>query len=118
MLLKKVLLYLVLMYGVKQPKPTNSWNDDDKIKVQYDLKAKNILTLAPGMDEFFRVSNRKLVKEMWDTLEITHEGTEEVKRSRLNTIFQEYKMFRMLPGKKILDLQKMFTHLINQLISL
>jgi len=25
---------------------------------------------------------------MWDTLEATHEGTEEVKRSRLNTLSQ------------------------------
>ncbi|KAF1861405.1 hypothetical protein Lal_00025711 [Lupinus albus] len=55
---------------------------------------------------------------MWDTLETTHEGTEEVKRSRLNTLFQEYEMFRMRPGEKILDLQKRFTHLTNHLIEL
>ncbi|KAF1864623.1 hypothetical protein Lal_00039254, partial [Lupinus albus] len=55
---------------------------------------------------------------MWDTLETTHEGTEEVKRSRLNTLSQEYKMFRIKPGKKILDLQKRFTHLTNHLIAL
>ncbi|KAF1884624.1 hypothetical protein Lal_00028505 [Lupinus albus] len=55
---------------------------------------------------------------MWDTLEITHEGTEEVKRSRLNTLSQEYEMFRMRPGEKILDLQKRFTHLTNHLIAL
>ncbi|KAF1862227.1 hypothetical protein Lal_00026751 [Lupinus albus] len=55
---------------------------------------------------------------MWDTLETTHEGTEEVKRSRLNTLSQEYEMFRMKPGEKILDLQKRFTHLTNHLIAL
>ncbi|KAF1860384.1 hypothetical protein Lal_00037723 [Lupinus albus] len=51
-----------------------------KKKVQYDLKAKNIITSALGNDELFRVSNCKSAKEMWDTLEIMDEGTEEDKR--------------------------------------
>ncbi|KAF1894408.1 hypothetical protein Lal_00027105 [Lupinus albus] len=56
---------------------------------------------------------------MWETLETTHEGTDEVKRSRLiNTLSQEYGLFRMLPGEKIQDLQKRFTHLNNHLIAL
>lgn len=46
------------------------------------------------MDEFFRVSQYKTTKEIWDTLEITHEGTVEVKRSKLNTA---YEMFGMQP---------------------
>jgi len=29
------------------------------------------------MDEFFRILNCKTTKEIWDTLETTHEGTEE-----------------------------------------
>ena len=32
------------------------------------IKAKNIITYALGMDEYFRVSNCKNAKEMWDTL--------------------------------------------------
>ena len=45
------------------------------------------------MDEFFRVSACKTVKEIWDTLVQTHEGTVEFKRSRLNTLSQEYELF-------------------------
>ena len=41
--------------------------------VQYNLKAKNIITSALGMDEYFRVSNCKSAKDMWDTLQVTHE---------------------------------------------
>ncbi|KAF1883505.1 hypothetical protein Lal_00044274 [Lupinus albus] len=55
---------------------------------------------------------------MWETLETTHEGTDEVNRSRLNTLSQEYELFRMLPGEKIQDLQKRFIHLNNHLIAL
>ncbi|KAF1893088.1 hypothetical protein Lal_00011161 [Lupinus albus] len=55
---------------------------------------------------------------MWETLETNHEGTEEVKRSRLYTLSQEYETFFMRPGEKILDLQKRFTHLTNHLVAL
>ena len=48
----------------------------------------------------------------------THEGTVEVKRSRLNTLSQEYELFRMQPGETILDLQKRFVHLTNHLSAL
>ena len=53
---------------------------DEKRRVQYNLKTKNIITSVLGMDEYFRVSNCKNVKEMWDTLQVTHEGTTDVKR--------------------------------------
>jgi len=42
------------------------------------------------MDEYFKVSNCKNAKEMWDTLQVTHEGTTDVKRSRINTLTHEY----------------------------
>jgi hypothetical protein len=50
------------------------------------LKAKNIITSALGIDEFFRISNCKFAQEMWQTLEVTHEGTNEVKRARINSL--------------------------------
>lgn len=57
------------------------------------------------MNEFLRVSNCKTTKEICENLETTHEGTKEVNRSRLNTLSQEYGLFRMLTREKILDLQ-------------
>jgi len=47
------------------------------------------------MDEFFEILNCETAKEIRDTLETTHEETEEVKRTRLNTLSQEYETFRM-----------------------
>lgn len=81
--------------GAEQLKLEDVWNEDDKKKIQHDKKTKNILALALEMDEFFRVSNCKTAKEIWETLETTNEGTKEVKRSRLSMISQEYEMFRM-----------------------
>ncbi|XP_012570376.1 uncharacterized protein [Cicer arietinum] len=63
-------------------KPRSDWSDDDKKRVDYNAKAKNIITSALSADEFFRVSNCKTAKEMWDTLQETHEGTTDIKRAR------------------------------------
>ena len=98
--------------------PRSSWNDDEKRKVSFDLKAKNIIFSALSHDEFYRVSQCKSAKEMWDTLQVTHEGTSEVRDARLNSLTHEYELFHMLPNETLSDLQKRFSHIVNHLISL
>ncbi|XP_068475278.1 uncharacterized protein [Phaseolus vulgaris] len=58
------------------------------------------------MDEFFRISQCKSAKEMWEVLEVTHEGTEDVRRSRKHALIQEYELFRMQSEESIADVQK------------
>ena len=55
---------------------------------------------------------------MWDILEVTHEGTTDVKRARKHALIQEYELFRMQKGESICDVQKRFSHIMNHLISL
>jgi len=64
-------------------------------RAQYDCNAKNILASSLNMDEFFRVSQCKSAKKMWDVLEVTHEGANDVKRVRKHTLIQEYELFKM-----------------------
>ena len=99
-------------------KPRSEWNETERRKAQHDLVAKNIITSALTMDEFFRISQCKSAKEMWEVLEVTHEGTEDVKRSRKHALIQEYELFRMQPGENIADVQKRFTHIVNHLTGL
>ena len=35
---------------------------------------------------------------MWDALEILHEGTDDVKQSKINTLVQQYELFCMEDG--------------------
>jgi len=55
---------------------------------------------------------------MWDTLEVTHEGTNDVKREKKHTLIQEYEMFIMFKGESIVEVQKRLTHIVNHLMSL
>ena len=55
---------------------------------------------------------------MWDTLQLTHEGTTDVKRSGVNTLTHEYELFRMNTNENIQSMQKRFTHIVNHVASL
>jgi len=104
--------------GSSIKKPWSQWTNSESKKPKFDCIAKNIITSALNSDEFSRVSQCKSAKEMWDTLLVTHEGTNEVKRARKHIVIQEYEMFRMLKGETIAKVQKRFTHIINHLMSL
>jgi len=104
--------------GVHVAKPFDELSDLENKKMQYDCVAKNIITSALNLDEFFRVSQCSSAKEMWDILEVTHEGTMDVKRAHKHAFIQEYELFRMQPRETIADVQKRFTHIVNHLIGL
>jgi len=111
----------VLMQVVKEEtvnKPWSDWSESERKKVQYDSLAKNIITSALNMNEFFRVSQCKSAKEMWEVLEVTHEGTNDVKRARKHSLIQEYELFRMQSEENIADVHKRFTHIVNHLTRL
>ena len=55
---------------------------------------------------------------MWEILRVTHEGTNDVKRARKNSLIQEYKMFWMQQGETIYDVHKRFTQIFNHLTGL
>jgi len=48
---------------------------------------------------------------MWDALETRHEGIEDVKQSKINTLIQQY-------GEIIASMQMRFTHIVNKLQNL
>jgi len=104
--------------GMSTAKCFDELTDLEKKKMQYDCVAKNIITSALNLDEFFIVSQCSSAREMWDILEVTHEGTTDVKRARQHELIQEYELFRMQQGETIADVQKRFTHIVNHLIGL
>jgi len=99
-------------------KPWSDWSESERKKAQYDSLAKNIKTSTVNMDEFFRVSQCNSAKEIWEILEVTHEGLDDVKGARKHSFIQEYELFRMQPEESIADVQKRFTHIVNHLTEL
>ena len=108
----------MLIDNVYVDKPWCDWIGDESRKAQYASVAKNIITSSLNLDEFFKVSQCTSAKEMWDVLEVTREGTSDVKRARKHALIQEYELFRMKPGETLAKVQKRFTHVVNHLIGL
>jgi len=104
--------------GESAVKPYYELTEVKNKRVQYDCVAKNIIISGFNLDEFFRVSQCSSANEMCDILEVTHEGTTDVKRTRKHVLIQEYEVFRMRQGESIVDVQKIFTHIVNHLIGL
>ena len=63
-----------------------------------------MLISSLGVDEYFRVSHCDTAKAMWDALQVAHEGTNDVKLSRINTLTQEFNLFHMNHGETIADM--------------
>ena len=59
------------------------------------LKAKKLLYFGLGPDEYTRISECESVKEIWNTLRLAHEGTNQVKQSRIELLMRKYELFEM-----------------------
>ncbi|GAV79786.1 DUF4219 domain-containing protein/UBN2 domain-containing protein [Cephalotus follicularis] len=81
--------------GVKSIKPENEFNDNDFRMLQLNSKAKHVLFCVIGLNEFNRIFSCDLAKQMWDLLEITYEGTNQVKESKISMLVHEYELFLM-----------------------
>ncbi|GAV65892.1 UBN2 domain-containing protein, partial [Cephalotus follicularis] len=101
--------------GVVSPKPKNEYNDNDFWMLQLNSKAKHVLFCAVGPNECNRISSCDSAKEMWDLLEVTYEGTNQVKESKISMLVHEYELFMMHNDECISDIFTRFTTIVNSL---
>ncbi|GAV58757.1 zf-CCHC domain-containing protein/UBN2 domain-containing protein [Cephalotus follicularis] len=107
-----------MIEGVVSLKPENEFNDIDFRILQLNSKAKHVLFCAVGPNEFNRISSCDSVKEIWDLLEVTNEGTNQVKESKISMFVHEYELFMMHNDECISDMFTRFTTIVNSLKNL
>ncbi|GAV79621.1 DUF4219 domain-containing protein/UBN2 domain-containing protein [Cephalotus follicularis] len=99
--------------GVVTIKPEDEFNDNDFRMLQLNSKVKHVLFCAMGPNEFNHISSCDSAKQMWDLLEITYEGTNQVKKSKISLLVHEHELFFMHDDKCISDMLTYFTTIIN-----
>ncbi|GAB2272741.1 hypothetical protein Dimus_038991 [Dionaea muscipula] len=67
---------------------------------------------------FNRVSACQTAKEIWNLLEVTYEGTSQVKDTRISMLSQDYELFVMKKEESISEMFTRFTNIINGLSAL
>ena len=68
--------------------------------------------------DFNRLSSCTSVKEIWDKLVVTYEGTSQVKETKINILMHQYEMFKMKKEENINEMFTRFTLITNSLNAL
>ena len=74
----------------------NWWTDQHKARVQINAKAKCLLICALCKSEYDKIISYDPVKEIWDRLQVLHEGIDQVKETKISMLVHQYEMFKML----------------------
>ena len=93
-------------------------DDHDRRMTQLNTKAINVLYYALDVNEFNRISTYNLAKKIWDRLEITQEGTNQVKESKISLLVHKYELFKMNQNESISGMYTRFTDIVNNLKNL
>ena len=64
-------------------KPADRWTENEFKLANFNSRGLNALFSAVTPDEFRRIMTCETAKEVWDILQLTHEGTSVVKASKL-----------------------------------
>ena len=93
--------------------------DKNMIKlIEKGYKAKTLLVCGIGPDEFNRVSTCESAKEIWDFLKTAHEGTEQVKESKIDMFTSQYENFKMKERETIHEMFTKLSSITNEMRSL
>lgn len=66
-------------------------------------------------EEYKKIWNCDMAKEMWDKLEVTYEGTSKEKETRINLLIHDYEFFQMKERESIEEIFARFNKIIGDL---
>ena len=104
--------------GIEIPKSIIEYTDLDKRLLSIDAKTMNTLYCALNRSEFNRISSCKNARDIWHALEVTHEGTNQVKESKIDMLVHQYELFKMLQNESITSMFTRMTSITNSLHAL
>ena len=86
---------------VKPHDDESTWSEVTAKDYEANVKAQYALTQVLNEDDLSHVINCKFAYEVWNDLIITHKGTSQVKRSRVDLLRSQYENFYMLENESM-----------------
>ena len=108
----------------KEGRPTSviklklEWDRGDNEASENNARAMYSIFNAIITDEFHRIATCTLVKEAWDILQVTHEGTNAVKVSKLQMLTSRFEMIRMEDHQNFGEFHVKLMDIVNSCFSL
>ncbi|XP_075101995.1 uncharacterized protein LOC142177404 [Nicotiana tabacum] len=99
------------------PLDLDDYTDEQAAVITVNSKEKNLLYIAISGEEYEKISSYETFKKMWDKLEITYEGTNNVKETRINLLVRDYELFQMKDGESVEEMFSRFSKILGDLKS-
>ncbi|XP_019246506.1 PREDICTED: uncharacterized protein LOC109226164 [Nicotiana attenuata] len=68
-------------------------------------------------EEYEEISSCETANKMWDKLEVTYEGTNKVKETRMNLLVRDYESFQIKDGESVEEMFSRFSKILGDLKS-
>ncbi|VFQ65571.1 unnamed protein product, partial [Cuscuta campestris] len=95
------------------PKTEEEFTDEDCKKMVLNAKAINMIYCSVNADDYRKISRCETAKQMWEKLEVTYEGTAQVREAKIDHLTHEYELFSMKENEKIEEMFERFSNIIN-----
>ncbi|KAG2685396.1 hypothetical protein I3760_10G123700 [Carya illinoinensis] len=96
----------------------DAWTKDEINNCNLNSKGLNAIFMAVSSEEFKRISMCEIAKEVWDILEVTHEGTRIVKNSKLQMLTSKFEETKMLEDENFNDFYAKLNDVVNSRFNL
>jgi len=96
----------------------DAWSDIATKEFDANAKAYYALLQALNDDDIAKVIHYKFVYKIWSHLVVTHEGTSQVKKAKIDLLYSQYENFTMHEHESIYNMVTKFTKITNDLASL
>src|SRR4051812_38271576 len=83
--------------------------------LQYNAQACDIIFNCLCPEEFNKISHLENAREIWDTLNDMHEGTESVRESKLDVLQSQLDKFKMKDGEGVAEMYSRFALITNEI---
>ncbi|VFQ93361.1 unnamed protein product [Cuscuta campestris] len=83
--------------------------------MELNAKAINMIYYGVNADDCRKISRCETAKQMWEKLEVTYEGTAQVREAKIDHLTHENELFSMKENEKIEEMFERFSNIINPL---
>ncbi|VFQ79986.1 unnamed protein product [Cuscuta campestris] len=100
------------------PKPKEKWDDRDCKKHNRDNVAKAAIFKTLDPITFSKIKHLKTAMEIWQGLGKLCEGSEDLRKQKIEVLLEKFKSFKMFPRESFDMLDERFHKILNDLASL
>ncbi|MBE2321390.1 retrotransposon gag domain-containing protein, partial [Solirubrobacter sp. CPCC 204708] len=93
--------------------PVEEWDKNDLERSSWNNKGLYAIFNGVSGSEYRRIMTCTTSKEAWDVLQVTHEGTRQVRKSRVQMLTSSFELLRMEENESFSDFYAKLNDIVN-----